>query len=371
MSTRYRIFAGVTPGLEDLLAEELGELGLAARPAVGGVELAGTVEAVWGVALRSRLAESVRVRVGREFTATSFALLQDRVARLPWAVFIRRGGPAPRVSVTCHKSRLHHSGAVAERVAASMTERLGLISEKSDERSDEQPGVYVRLMRDRVLLSVDAGERLHRRGYRTRVGQAPLRETLAAACLRAAGYHGQRPLWDPFCGSGTLVIEAASMAAGVVPGGQRSFAFERWPAHDAQAYLAYRQGLPGDRQPTAAVLGTDHDPGAVAAARANAGAAGVDRHTTFRRADVEAAARQVPVGAMVVSNPPYGHRLDSPELASTFRRLGAVLRRRPDLQPVVLLSGHGGLPRLTGLPWATLRSLKNRGLAVRLLQLDR
>lgn len=365
-STRYRIFAGVTPGLEDLLVDELGELGLQARPAVGGVELSGTAGAVWGVALRSRLAESVRVRVGREFTATSFTQLKEQVGRMPWAAFLQRGGPAPRVSVTCHKSRLHHSGAVTQRVEQSIGQRLDL----GDREPGEQPGVHVRLRHDRVQLSVEAGERLHRRGYRTRVGQAPLRETLAAACLRAAGYDGLRPLWDPFCGSGTLVIEAMAMAAHLAPGFDRSFAFERWPTHDEQEYVAFREGLPRPRDPVVAAFGSDRDPRAVAAARGNARAAGVERHAVFRRGDVEGSASQVPVGAMVVSNPPYGHRLASEDLTSTFRRLGAVLRRRPDLEPVVLLSGHQGLPRLTGLSWTRLRTLDNRGLKVHLLRLD-
>ena len=367
-ATRYRIFAGVTPGLEDLLIKELDQLGLAGvEPRAGGVELSGEARDLWSVALGSRLAESLRVRLGRVFEATTFEQLQAKVARLPWAAFLGRDGAPPRVQVTCHKSRLHHSGAVAQRVAGSIRDRLGLAEE-----TGEPATVFVRIVHDQVQLSVDAaGERMHRRGYRVNIGLAPLRETLAAACLMAAGYDGQRPLWDPFCGAGTLIIEAMGMAAGQAPGARRSFAFQGWPTHDAGAFAAQLAGLPALNDACPAALGSDLEKKAVAAARTNARAAGLGQRVSFRPGDFEAVARSAPPGAMIVSNPPYGRRLEGGKLADTFRRLGALLRRRTDLGPVVLLSGHRDLPRHTGLRWETLRSFDNRGLPVNLLQLQR
>jgi len=317
--------------------------------------------------VRSRLAESLRVRVGRAFSATTFEELEARVERMPWAAFLGRGGAAPRVRVTCHKSRLHHSGAVGQRVLGRIRARLGL----AQGAGEQQATVYVRVVRDRVQLSVDAaGELLHRRGYRSRIGEAPLRETLAAACLAAADYRGDRPLWDPFCGSGTVIIEAAAAAAGVAPGASRAFAFQSWPTHDGDAFAAFVEGLPAPADPGAQAMGSDVDGEVLAAARANARDAGVDHITSFQRGDFDAVAAQVPRGAMVVSNPPYGRRLIG-ALEDTYRRLGRLLRRRTDLGPVVLLSGHRDLPRYTGLRWDTLRSLDNRGLPVRLLRLER
>ena len=371
-ATRYRLFAGITPGLEDLLAAELGELGLLdVEPRSGGVELSGDARDLWRIALCSRLAESLRVRLGRAFEATAFDQLKARVERMPWAAFLRRHGAPPRVQVTCHKSRLHHTGAVAQRVTESIAARLGL--KEPPAGGDEQATVYVRVVHDQFQLSLDAaGERLHRRGYRARVGEAPLRETLAAACLAAAGYDGRRPLWDPFCGSGTLVIEAMAMATGQAPGARRAFAFQRWPTHADDAFAAYRDGLPEPHAPRSAALGSDVDGEVIDAARANALQAGLDRHVTFRQDDFVTVAGEIPEGAMVVSNPPYGHRLGGGKaLVSTFRRLGKLLRRRTDLGPVVLLSGYRDLPRCTGLRWETLRSFDNRGLPVKLLRLDR
>lgn len=371
-ATRYRIFAAVTPGLEDLLVTELTALDLAGATIVrGGVELAGGPEVLWRLALQSRLAESLRVRVGRSFAATSFAQLEQRVERLPWAAYIARGAAVPRMQVTCHRSRLYHTGAVAQRVQRVVARRLELCADPTD---GEQATIFARIVRDQVQLAVDAsGELLHRRGYRTHVGLAPLRETLAAACLAAAGFDGTRPLWDPFCGSGTLLLEAQSMACGVLPGALREFAFQRWPVHQADAFAAHRVGLtPSPGTPAAAALGSDLDPGALEAARHNAKNAGLTSHIQWRQGDFEAVAGEVPRGAMVVSNPPYGHRLGGQgQLARTFRRLGLLLRRRADLDPVVLLWGHPDLPRAGGLRWRAITSLHNRGLAVKLLRLER
>ena len=368
MSTRYQIFATITPGLEPLLLAELVQLGLQhVRARQGGVTVVGAPEDLWRVCLHSRLAESARVRLGRPTRVTTLDQLQARAGALAWAAFLPRGGPSPQLRVTCRKSRLMHSGAVAQRLGEALRQRLDC------GHSEGQQLVHARLDHDQLQLSVDAsGELLYRRGYRQHVGEAPLRETLAAACLAAAGYDGSGPLWDPFCGSGTIPIEALDLASGRAAGSRRGFAFERWPVHDARAYGSWHKTLPQVVAPTAAVMGSDINAKAVAAAQHNAARAELAPHASLVRGDFDQLAAQAPEGAAVVSNPPYGHRSRGEgQLARTFSRFGRLLRARQDLDPVLVMAGHPEFSRLTGLRWEELLRCTNRGLPVRLLRLSR
>lgn len=377
-ATRHRLFISVTPGLEELLEGELTRLGYAAfERAEGGVELATDSRALWRICRESALAEGVRLRVGRSALTRTFDELQSYIARLPLHAFLRRGGALPRIRVTCKKSRLYHSDAVAERVEQVLRQRLSC-----GEAASSGQILHVRLEQDRVQLSVDAaGEPLHRRGYRTHVGEAPLRETLAAALLQAAGYRGERALWDPFCGSGTIAIEAMARARSVAPGAARSFAFEGWPTHDAQAYAALcEESKAGDAQaedrsdgPTSRprVIGSDRDAKVLGAARENAARAGLAHAIEWRRGSFDRVEREVGRGVAMISNPPYGQRLDGPDLERTYTRLGQMLRRRRDIAPVVLLDGSKGLLAKTRLPWRVLWRFENRGLPVRVVELVR
>jgi len=368
-ATRYRIFVSVAPGLEALLQQELEALGLPDARAAGrgGVELRGDNRDLWRVLLCSRLAETARVRLGQPFKATRFEQLQRRAERLPWAAFFVRGAPLPRIRATCRGSRLYHSGAVELGIADMLRRRLNAAGEVFDE---DLPTVHARVVDDQVQLSVDAsGERLHRRGYRTHVGDAPLRETLAAACLRAAGHDGSRPLWDPFCGSGTICIEAAGMAAGCAPRLSRRFALERWPTHDGEGFARFKASLEPERSLTSQpIVGSDVDLRAVAAAQHNAAAAGLEADLRFYSADIEAHADAVGQGSWIVTNPPFGRRLEG---SAPHCSLGAVLRRRPDLRPAFALMARSRVAAFveqTGLPWEPVLAFTEGGLAVQLLQ---
>lgn len=383
-ATRYRVYLSVAPGLEALLLRELLTLGLsgAHEAGSGGVELAGDQRDLWRVLLCSRLAETVRVRLGRPFRAMSFSQLQQRAERLPWAAFLVRGAPLPRIQVTCHGSRLYHSGAVEQRIAEVLQRRL-----QAPAAAAEHGGatIYARIVDDQVQLSVDAsGERLHRRGYRSHVGAAPLRETLAAACLQAAGYDGARPLLDPFCGAGTICLEAAGISAGRAPGLARSFALEQWPTHDAAGFAGFKSEVVNQpaatatpTAPAAPITGSDVNPRAVAAAEHNAAAAGLEAAVRFRCAGIEAlveAPLEAPPKdsaplAMIVTNPPFGRRLDS---STAHRGLGALLGRRSDLRPAFALMARRNAAAFrdqTGLRWTSVLSFADGGVGVELLKL--
>jgi len=376
------LFAVFQPGLEDLGAAELAALGLGPLESLpGGVAFTGDIAEVARANLGLSLATRLLVRVG-SFRAPGFPELHAQAARLPWERFIA-GGAAPRiiVSVTAHKSRLYHTGGIAERVAKGLGERLGAAPELLPAEDDEailEPGaavataptrIYVRLERDQCTVSIDSsGEPLHRRGYRLALARAPLRPSLAAAMLRGAGWLPGEPLLDPFCGSGTIVIEAARWACGRAPGGERGFAFTDWPGFDGVAALARaRADLPPETLSPGPIVGSDRDPGAIAAARANAQRAGVAAALRLEQRPLSAC-EPPPGPGLVLSNPPYGVRVGKRgPLRDLYAQLGHVLRDRLPGWRVALLCGDD-LWRCCGLPLAPTRGLRNGGLAVQLVQ---
>ncbi len=275
------------------MRDELVDLGLARRaltPCEGGFEVLGTREVLWTLATRGRLAESIRVRIGH-FEARRFEQLEAGLAKLPWHAYLPMGS-SPRISATCRKSRLYHSGAVEERTAAAIASRWkGRKGSKTGVAlSTPAAPVHVRIERDHVQVSVNAsGELLHRRGYRTSVGKAPIRETLAAACIRAADLDRDTTVWDPFCGSGTLAIEwlaSADRRPAWLPG--RRYGFESWPTHDAIAYEAFIKDLPAGAPSSAGAIASDIDEHELEAARNNASAAGLGDRITWHQGDFEA-----------------------------------------------------------------------------------
>jgi len=369
-STRYHLFCAVTPGLEGLLEEEVRALGISGRlrPLAGGLEVQVDRHGLWTLACRSRLAESLRVRIGR-FEVRRFDQLEIALERIAWHAWLPAGS-TPAVHAVCRKSALYHSGAVAERVSQAIETKQAGRGEASWD--GPAPVVHVRLDRDVCRGSIDAsGALLHRRGWRKLVGRAPMRETLAAACLRAAALPPDVVLWDPFCGAGTIPIEYLRGSANLPtwrPG--RRLAFEDWPTHDDNAWSAWRDGLDLTAAPPTRAIASDIDPSAIDAARGNAEMAGVSDWLDLHIGDFDDVVDHVPQGAAVVCNPPYGKRLGRRELVDTFTRFGRLLRRRKDLVPVAVLSGAPGFGRATGLQWKTALRLQNRGLRVRLFVRD-
>ncbi|MBE3067329.1 MAG: class I SAM-dependent RNA methyltransferase, partial [Chloroflexi bacterium] len=196
-------FAVTAPGLEPFTAQELGRLFPDLEPATvpGGVLFKGDLTALFRANLHLRTASRILARLGNFFYATTFPELQQRLARLPWERFLTPRQPVS-IHVTCHKSKLYHSDAVARSVSAALEQRLGGASPllKAGQDSPQPPQlVLVRLAEDKCTVSVDSsGTLLHKRGYRQAVAKAPLRETLAAALLMASGWDLASPLLDPF-----------------------------------------------------------------------------------------------------------------------------------------------------------------------------
>lgn len=311
----HEVYVITPPGIEQITARELRAIGVKV-PAIGrgGLRVRMTTAELYRSNVALRTASRVLLRVGR-FEAEDFGALARGIGAIPFTKWLTPGAPA-EVRVDCVASRLHHTGAVEERVRHLLGELGG-------------PTVRVRIDHDVARVSIDSsGDHLHRRGWRLDTGPAPIRETLAAALLLTAGYDGSRPFVDPMCGSGTLAIEAASIAAGHEPGRARSFAFETWPTFAPDVWARVReQSAAGERTPTAEVWASDRDAGAIETVLDNAARAGVAVGATQR----SITAMAVPDGGpgLVAFNPPYGERLkgggDRRDLYDALaNRLGAV-----------------------------------------------
>ncbi|MCY1055855.1 RNA methyltransferase [Nannocystis sp. SCPEA4] len=374
------LFAVALPGLEPLVAAELDELGLGpARVVPGGVGFRGDWAALIAANLHLRTATRVLVRLA-EFPATNFAVLSRRLVDIAWEDLFPPHAPLRlAVRATAHKSRLYHTGAIAERVHLAVAARLGGHVELARPHDDTEDGpeassshstvlLVVRLERDRCTVSVDSsGDPLHRRGYRLATAKAPLRPTLAAALLAAVGWRPGEPLLDPFCGSGTIAIEAALQAHGVPAGALRDFSCARWPALSA-AYPALRRAatkLSRAPCPYAPIVASDRDEGAVAAARANAQRAGVDAAIAFSVRPF-AACEPFSARGLLLTNPPYGIRVGRTRtLRDLYAHIGHVLRDRFPAWRTALLCPPD-LRVTVGVDLRPVLSTRTGGLAVEL-----
>lgn len=320
-----RFLVASAPGLETLLADELRSLGL--DPAVetsGVVAVTGGWEAASRILVRSRIASRVAVSL-RRFSSRNRAMLYDQVRRIDWpAVFSPKKTLAVRATGTTGGTDFALSYAPLRVKDAICDEfrKHGLPRPNVDRRS---PQVLVNAFfyQTRCELSLDVtGRPLHRRGYRPEGAAAPLRENRAAALLLFCGYDGSRPLVDPFCGSGTIPIEAALIATGTAPGLLRpvaDFALaglvpEAVPALEAERRAAEAERRPAPPHP---ITGRDVSAEALAAARANARRARAESWVRFEPGD----ARELSApDAWIVTNPPYGERLQDPEAAAALLR---------------------------------------------------
>ena len=342
----FEIFLATVPGLEAVLCEEALAAGFAGAVAVpGGVTFQGTWRDVWCANLVLRGATRVLARIGG-FMAFHLAQLDKRSRKFPFGALLRTDVPL-RVQVTTKASKIYHARAAAQRIETALTDTHGLTLDP-----EAALVLKARIDDNQVLFSLDtSGDSLHKRGHKEAVGKAPMRETLAALMLRRAGYAGTEPVVDPMCGSGTFVIEAAEIAAGLQPGRSRSFAFQSLANYDADAFDALRE-QPATAMPPAQFYGSDRDAGAVRMATANAARAGVDTLTQFaNHAAGELTPPDGPAGLVIV-NPPYGARIGNKKLLyPLYGTLGQTLLTRFKGWRVALVTSEPPLAKATGLPF--------------------
>ncbi|QQR39955.1 THUMP domain-containing class I SAM-dependent RNA methyltransferase [Devosia rhizoryzae] len=340
----FEIYLVATPGLEAPLCDEARAAGFAdAKVTDGGVAFMGSWPDVWRANLTLRGATRVLARLA-SFRSVHLAKLDKSARKLPWANWLRPDMPI-HVEASCKRSRIYHDKAAAQRVATTIAETLGApISETADLR------IMVRIEDDLVTISVDTtGASLHKRGFKEAVNKAPMRETMAAMFLAQCGFTGTEPILDPMCGSGTFPIEAAEIAAGLLPGRERPFAFELLPSYDAQAWAALRASAT-PQVPSILFYGSDRDPGAIRMAAENAARSGVTAWTRFEQKSLQDLTPPEGPPGLVILNPPYGSRIGSKgPLIAVHRTLGTVLKNRFGGWRVGIITADRQLAEATGL----------------------
>ena len=343
-SHEFEIFLVATPGLEAPLGDEARRAGFAGASVVaGGVRFVGGWAEIWRANLELRGATRVLARIA-EFRAMHLAQLDKRSRKVAWGEVLRPDVPVT-VEASCRRSKIYHAGAAAQRVATAIREELG--APVADEAAVR---VLARIEDDLVTVSIDTtGESLHKRGHKEAVARAPMRETMAAMFLNQCGYRGAEPVLDPMCGSGTFVIEAAEIAAGLQPGRTRRFAFEQLQTFDAQAWTAMREAAE-IRPVELRFFGSDRDAGAVRMAGENAERAGVGALTRFEQRAVEELERPEGPPGLVIVNPPYGARIGHKgPLLALHRRLGDALKAKFSGWRVGIVTADAELAKATGL----------------------
>jgi putative N6-adenine-specific DNA methylase len=348
-----RFFAPCPRGLEAALAGELAHLGASdVVAAAGGVAFAGPIELAYRANLESRLASRILWQVGQG-TYRNENDIYALAHALDWPRWFR-ADRSLRVDVAATRSPVHSLEFTTLRIKDAVCDRHRAVGGIRPSVSKDRPDVRVHTYLtagDATFYLDTSGEALFKRGLRRETAEAPLRENLAAGLLRLADWQPGTPLLDPLCGGGTIALEAALIALDIAPGLKRTFGFQKLGWYDGPTWQRIKQAAQRRAKPAAAagIFASDNDPLAVTLCQANLAAAGLADAVRVEHADVLSRAAPGPAG-IVVSNPPYGHRLaDSSSLAAFYPRLGDALKRNFAGWTAFLLSGDTRLPKLIGL----------------------
>ena len=361
MDQIHDFFASCIAGTENVLCDELRELKIpSVRLNRGGIPFRGEWRDGWRACLESRIAQRIQLLLAR-FPCPDENALYRGIREIAWQEYLTPQ-KSFAVSAVLRASKLTHSGFAALKVKDAIVDHIRDLENKrpSVDRDDPDVRVFLYMANDKASVYLDmSGESLHIRGYRTAAGEAPLRETLAAALLRMSGWDRKTALLDPMCGSGTLAIEAAQWAINKAPGlERRQFGFERWANFTSEMAHALRV-LKGELR--GAISGTspkiqaaDIDSAMVEIARKNARTAGV-RLSFKQRSLFETqfdGGRQ-----LVIFNPPYGERLEADQefirktAAAVSRMHGwrvCILAGSPDYERTISAKSEAKLPLKNG-----------------------
>ncbi len=355
------LIATAASGTEAVVKRELAALGYEARTVTPGRLLfVGDESAIARTNLWLRAGERVLVHMG-SFPATDFGLLFDGVAALPWELYLPRDAEFP-VQGRSHGSQLSSVPACQRIVKRAIVKRL-----QEEHHAEELPetgplcSVEISLRDDVAMLTLDTtGVGLHKRGYRRLVGEAQLRETLASVLVQLSFWRPGRVLADPFCGTGTIPIEAAMLGRNIAPGLRRDFAAEAWPTLDASYWQRAREEARDLVRPALEerLLAYDVDPEALSLARYHAEEAGVSEDIHFQERPFSELRAKAEYGC-IVTNPPYGERMgDDAQIEALYRSFPIVLRRLPTWSHYIL-SARRDLEMLVGQKADRRRKLYN------------
>lgn len=366
-----RMVATCLFGLERLLGEEIDKIGGKRVETMDGrITFDGDEITLVRANLRLRCAERVFICLG-SFEAESFDALFEGTKALPWESFIGKDDAFP-VKGHAIQSRLYSVPDCQSIVKKAVVDRLASVYKM---RIFPETGVKYQIeffiFKDKATLMIDtSGTALHKRGYRPASGEAPLRETLAAAIAYIARPKEDVLFWDPFCGSGTIAIEAAMIATNTAPGLLRSFAAEEFPFIDTSVWRAERERAKNEKIDASKFLAyaSDIDDAVLEKAKENARRAGVDTHIKFFNADARDIKKPEGVRGTVACNPPYGERLMTPrEVEALYRSIGKTFEALSPWQIYVLTSAEN-FESLYGRRADKVRKLYNGMIPCRLYQ---
>ncbi|MBC8680194.1 THUMP domain-containing class I SAM-dependent RNA methyltransferase [Staphylococcus pseudintermedius] len=338
----YQLLAVCPMGLESIVAKEVQDLGYNTHVENGRIYFEGDASAIVKANLWLRTADRVKLIVG-QFEAVTFDSLFEQTKNLPWEQFIPTDGQFP-VQGRSLKSKLFSVPDVQAITKKAIVERLKNAHQVSgwlDESGAKYP-VEVAILKDKVLLTIDtSGSGLNKRGYRLAQGEAPIKETLAASLVKLANWTGDTPLIDPFCGSGTIAIEACLIAQNIAPGFNRSFISEQWDIIPKGLYDQKRAEADelADYDKEIEIYASDIDPEMVEIAQRNADEVGVGDIIRFEVKDVNTLTinHDGPIG--LIGNPPYGERIgDRAEVEEMYRNLGILMQNHPNLSLYIMTS---------------------------------
>ncbi|EMV3138463.1 class I SAM-dependent RNA methyltransferase [Staphylococcus pseudintermedius] len=338
----YQLLAVCPMGLESIVAKEVQDLGYDTRVENGRIYFEGDASAIVKANLWLRTADRVKLIVG-QFEAVTFDSLFEQTKNLPWEQFIPTDGQFP-VQGRSLKSKLFSVPDVQAITKKAIVERLKNAHQVSgwlDESGAKYP-VEVAILKDKVLLTIDtSGSGLNKRGYRLAQGEAPIKETLAASLVKLANWTGDTALIDPFCGSGTIAIEACLIAQNIAPGFNRSFISEQWDIIPKGLYDQKRAEADelADYDKEIEIYASDIDPEMVEIAQRNADEVGVGDIIRFEVKDVNTLTinHDGPIG--LIGNPPYGERIgDRAEVEEMYRNLGILMQNHPNLSLYIMTS---------------------------------
>ncbi len=368
--TSYKLLATAAMGLESIVANEVKELGYEATTDNGKVFFEGTARDIAKTNLWLRTADRVKLIAG-EFEATTFDELFEQTKAIEWEKYLPVDAEFP-VQGKSVKSKLHSVPTCQSIVKKAIVERMKKAYHRNAFLDESGPRfkIEVSILKDKVQLSIDtSGAGLHKRGYRVGQGEAPLKETLAAALIKLSRWSPDRPFVDPFCGSGTIVIEAAMIGQNIAPGYNREFDSEQWPWIGSKIWDEVRAEAEeqADYDQPLNILGTDIDHRMIQIAEENvieAGFAGLVRLQQRQVTDFTTTEEN----GVVVGNPPYGERIGEIEvIEEMIGDMGQMFSKYPTWS-VYMLSSMEGFEKLYGQKATKKRKLYNGFIRTDLFQ---
>ncbi len=347
-------------GLEQMLAIELESLGAEKVEVVNrGVTFYGRRALMYKINLASRLALRVLVPV-LEFEINNSEGLYRKVKQFEWEQFLDNKMTFA-IDAVVHSPHFNNSFFAAQKVKDAIADRAREKTSIRPSVNRDQPDLLINLhISDRrVTLSLDSsGGSLHKRGYRSGNFEAPLNEVLAAGMIMATGWRGETPFLDPMCGSGTLAIEAALIAAEIPPGiFKEQYGFENWKEFDRELLEHVANNLPKEREVKFPIIARDVDPEAVKITNDQVKSMGLSHLITVEELDFEAS--EPMEGVTIVTNPPYGERLKTEDIESLYGMIGSTMKHKFPGSDTWILSSSGKAMKRVGLKPASKRPLFN------------